>query len=233
MSTRNWSRVLGLAGTLSLHGLAVQSLVLASALHKPRAPELPGAGTNRLDTVQPAEELVAVPVDNLHGSENSDLLRQIGSLAPDIKKPSISQLLPGLPPTIDLPAEEVTAESFSQASPDATDPAVRARMFGRYIAQISARIDRAWIRPRTPVNDAAHAARLSVDVETPSSQDESFTCQVQIRQDARGFVQEVLLRECNGSAAWRHSLVVAINQSSPFGLPPFQWTDGSVRFDVF
>jgi len=30
-SIRNWSRVLGLAGTLSLHGVAVQSLVLGSA----------------------------------------------------------------------------------------------------------------------------------------------------------------------------------------------------------
>jgi hypothetical protein len=89
-------------------------------------------------------------------------------------------------------------------------------MFGRYQGQISARIERAWIRPRTPVDDSkGNATALdNAQRETP------FVCQVQIRQDPRGNVEEVLLLHCNGTEAWRHSLVVAINQSSPLPAPP-------------
>ena len=47
-----------------------------------------------------------------------------------------------------------------------------------------------------------------------------FRCVVQIRQDDKGNVQEVLLIDCNGTEAWRRSLVVAINQSSPLPAPP-------------
>jgi hypothetical protein len=33
-------------------------------------------------------------------------------------------------------------------------------------------------------------------------------------------VQEILLPQCNGSAAWLHSLVIAIQQASPLPAPP-------------
>jgi hypothetical protein len=75
-------------------------------------------------------------------------------------------------------------------------------LFGRYMGQISARIQRAWIRPRTPVEDG------------------SFSCRVQISQDRSGVVQEVALQECNGDLHWQASLIQAIQTASPLPAPP-------------
>src|SRR6202012_449133 len=93
------------------------------------------------------------------------------------------------------------------------DAAELARLFGVYTGQIQARIDRVWRRPRTPVN------AIAVD-QKPTGTDESFQCEAQIVQDAKGNVQEILLPRCNGSAAWQHSLIVAIRQASPLPAPP-------------
>ncbi|HEY1898814.1 MAG TPA: TonB C-terminal domain-containing protein, partial [Steroidobacteraceae bacterium] len=72
----------------------------------------------------------------------------------------------------------------------------------RYMGQINARIDRAWLRPRTPIGAA------------------SFSCRVRILQDAVGNVTEVMLEQCNGDTRWQLSLVHAIDSSSPLPAPP-------------
>ena len=159
-----------------------------------------------MEFVPPAEELVLVTLDGVYKGEDADLLEQIASLAPRLENPQFSTSdADNAPPSIEVASAE--PDSSSQASPDAGDPALRALMFGRYAGQISARIERAWIRPRTPVSDSA------VDGGT-------FKCRVQIRQDERGNVEEVLLLQCDGTEAWRHSLVIAINQASPLPAPP-------------
>jgi TonB family protein len=65
-----------------------------------------------------------------------------------------------------------------------------------------ARIQRAWLRPRTPID---------ADV---------FACRVQIIQDRNGTVSEVTLKRCNGDTRWQMSLVRAIQQASPLPAPP-------------
>jgi hypothetical protein len=77
----------------------------------------------------------------------------------------------------------------------------RAQIYGRYLGQINARIDRAWVRPRAPIG----ATR--------------FLCQVRIEQDAVGNVREVTLDRCNGSPVWQRSLVDAIKSASPLPAP--------------
>jgi hypothetical protein len=115
---------------------------------------------------------------------------------------------------INLPGADTETETFAQSATDLGDAETRARMWGRYTGQISARIERAWEKPRSLVNDVSK-------VRTGDGVDpDTFVCQVQIRQDNQGNVQEVLLLACNGPEAWRHSLVVAINQSSPLPVPP-------------
>lgn len=74
-------------------------------------------------------------------------------------------------------------------------------LYGRYLGQIRARIDRAWQRPRTAIG-----APL-------------FQCQVQVDQDHVGRVQEITLLECNGASAWQLSLVHAIQSASPLPAP--------------
>lgn len=76
------------------------------------------------------------------------------------------------------------------------------QMYGRYVGQIRARIDRAWLRPRTAIGAPI------------------FQCQVQIDQDRGGRVREITLLECNGDSRWQLSLVHAIEAASPLPAPP-------------
>ncbi len=75
-------------------------------------------------------------------------------------------------------------------------------MVGRYLGQIDARVERAWIRPRAPIAPGL------------------FTCRVRIVQEDDGHVQEIELIDCNGDAAWQTSLVRAIQSASPLPAPP-------------
>jgi hypothetical protein len=73
--------------------------------------------------------------------------------------------------------------------------------YGRYLGQIQARIERAWLRPRGAIGAPI------------------FQCQVQVDQDGVGRVQEVMLLECNGGSPWQLSLVHAIELASPLPAP--------------
>jgi hypothetical protein len=75
-------------------------------------------------------------------------------------------------------------------------------LFGRYIGQITARIERAWMRPRTPIDSAL------------------FACRVRITQDRKGVVQAVELVRCNGNPRRQTSVVQAIECASPLPAPP-------------
>jgi hypothetical protein len=76
------------------------------------------------------------------------------------------------------------------------------RLYGRYVSQITARIERAWVRPRTAIGAP------------------SFSCKVQLLQDTSGNVKEVTLVDCNGDSRWQVSLVRAIQSASPLPAPP-------------
>ncbi len=218
-SARNWSRVIGLVGTLCLHGLALQSALLGSGNHRPHPPVLQGAGAARIDPAAlPAEELVLVMIADVQ-KDDAGLAEQIASLGPQLKNLSIPIMIADPSAELAIGMTDNAPDGSTQVAPEAGDPAVRALMFGRYTGQISARIERAWRRPRSPVTDAPVAPPR--DSQTVNAADsETFTCRVQIRQDSRGNVQEVLLIRCNGTEAWRHSLVVAIDQASPLPAPP-------------
>jgi hypothetical protein len=73
---------------------------------------------------------------------------------------------------------------------------------GRYVGQIQARIERAWLRPRTAIGAPI------------------FQCQVQVDQDGVGQVGDVTLLKCNGDARWQLSLVHAIEAASPLPAAP-------------
>jgi hypothetical protein len=102
-------------------------------------------------------------------------------------------------PAIDLAH---AADTATVQSPEAHDAADRALLFGRYMGQVNARIERAWLRPRTAIENTL------------------FQCQVAITQDKRGNVLEVTLQHCNGDGRWQQSLVNAIQSASPLPAPP-------------
>lgn len=110
---------------------------------------------------------------------------------------------PSLRP-VSLPAPPPPAYAIDDAGEEqrvTRDEHGRGELFGRYIAQISARIERAWMRPRTPIGSPL------------------FKCHVEIKQD-HGVVKEVTLLRCNGDFRWQTSLVKGIQTASPLPAPP-------------
>jgi hypothetical protein len=208
----NRSRLLGFGGTLVLHGLAVSLLIPATVTHEKNPLDLGGVTAPQARST-PEDELVLVNIkgpekrDSESGTIHVDLRAQLARLA-------TLPIIPDQTPVIDLPDADADAENSAQSDASSGDAELRARMFGRYTGQISARIERAWEKPESPANDTRTSRAGDADDA------DRFVCQVEIRQDNRGNVQEVLLLACNGTEAWRHSLVVAINQSSPLPAPP-------------
>jgi hypothetical protein len=201
--------VIGLAGTLLLHGLALQIVVLGSRAHKNSPPEVqePGSSLNKT-----ADALVFVDLPKTAKSAD-EIYEALASVRAAIINSPIPVTHPDPSPPRDVETLALSEDKDSESSADSRDGAERARLFGIYSGQIQARVERVWRRPRTPVNDGGDSAKASNSVEY-------FRCQVQIVQDSIGNVQEILLPNCNGSVTWQRSLVLAIQQASPLPAPP-------------
>lgn len=111
------------------------------------------------------------------------------------------------------PIAATEAES-GEAALTAGDPAMQSMLFGRYTNQINARIQRAWRKPRGPIEGELDSHNERAETHT------TFRCQARISQDGVGNVTEVELTQCNGTPEWQLSLVRAIQRSSPLPAPP-------------
>ena len=69
-------------------------------------------------------------------------------------------------------------------------------------AQVQARIERAWVRPRS-------------EIGAPS-----FSCTARIEQNRWGEIAGIQLAHCNGTDRWQQSLVSAMRTASPLPAPP-------------
>jgi hypothetical protein len=161
--------------------------------------------------VDTEENLVLITLPTIANS-SQESVQYIASLPSLSKLKPVSPVDPDPPEFLNIEVLTLGEEQASQSTVNAGDGAEQARLLGIYTGQIQARIERIWRRPRTPVNDA--------DNPNVPTTDESFQCQAQIVQDAKGNVQEILLLRCNGSPAWQQSLVIAIQQASPLPAPP-------------
>lgn len=142
--------------------------------------------------------LIDASADGLHHDDPFD---QLGSLGHLLQSPLLT-----------IASPKVSLENFDfldgpKADPAATDETTgdqrgRAALFGLYIRQVQARIERAWRHPKS----------------APATG--SFACRVQISQSKRGEVREVQLLECSQDVPWRLSLVNAIDSASPLPAPP-------------
>jgi hypothetical protein len=203
--------LLGLAGTLLLHSLVLQTVVLGSRAHKIRPPEVQKPGSSLSETgAKPADTLVFIDLQSTANSDDA-IAEALASMRAEIKKTpiTVSPIDPPLPHDLKVLALNYDKDSQSADSGDGME---RARLFGIYIGQIQARIERIWRRPRTPVDQGSDSAKTGNAVDY-------FHCQVQIVQDSSDNVQEVLLPNCKGSMAWQRSLILAIQQASPLPAP--------------
>jgi hypothetical protein len=203
---------IGILGTVLLHAAFIQSVSIGSRISKPKPPESQESANAFSKSTDAGESLVTISLPAINAAQTASA-SAISSL-PDLSKMRIQSPVTVDPPELlNIETLALSEEQASNAIANDVDGRELARLFGIYTGQIQARIDRVWRRPRTPVTE---------DRASPSASDagDSFQCEVQIVQDARGNVQEILLPRCNGSAAWKRSLVLAIQQASPLPAPP-------------
>ena len=190
----------GLVASLFLHGLLLTPLLWGGGhVQKQRMPNAQGASASQHD-VKFLESMMVVFM------EESPAIREP---SPEEITPSARFLLPQ-PPIRSLARPQISAPTVTSievvderaASEADGDQMGHSMLFGRYMGQISARVERAWARPRSVPTDG------------------SFACRVQITQDEHGNVREVTLEKCTEDPQWQVSLVRAISAASPFPAPP-------------
>jgi hypothetical protein len=178
---------------------------------RPPETQEPGSSLKKL-TANPAEAFVFVDLPK-PSKATDQIYDALALIRAAIKDSPIPVNHPDPSPPRDVQTLALSEDKDSESSVDNGGGAERGRLFGIYTGQIQARIERVWRRPRTPVNDDSDSTKATNSVEY-------FQCQVQFVQDSSGNVQEILLPNCNGSVAWQHSLVLAIQQASPLPAPP-------------
>jgi TonB C terminal len=202
--------LIGIFGTLLLHVMFIGGLPFGGPLHKPKPPETQESSNAPANSSDGPERLVLLSLSPSTSATPTTVQPAISSL-PDLSKMKIkTPIAADLLESADLETLALSEDQPSSPAAGGQDGAEQARLFGIYTGQIQARIDRVWRRPRTPVNDDKSSTNAS----------ESFQCEAQIIQDVRGNVQEIMLPRCNGSPAWQHSLVTAIQHASPLPAPP-------------
>jgi hypothetical protein len=204
--------LIGVVGTLLLHALVIQSVQHGMRGTQVRRTDMPFAGIGPTAQDDSVEGLVLITLSNADSDQGS--VQNMVSSPLALSKLAIDHAAIREPPTF-LRFESLTLgeEQSSHSASTGGDGMEQARLWGIYSGQIQARINRIWRRPRTAITEGNSAKASSAPVE-------SFQCEAQIVQDAKGNVQEILLPRCNGSYAWQHSLVVAIQQASPLPAPP-------------
>lgn len=199
VSTRIRITAGGVATSILLHGLLFAPMIWGTHQRPLHTPNTQGATASRHDS-ESAQSLTVFFMDDTHAiqdpSQDEDAL-SYHLLLPEPKILLISQ--PEVPDTVPQLTDKLDSRPASEAN---GDQAGRALLFGRYMGQISARVERAWMRPRSSPGTA------------------SFACRVQITQDTHGNVEEVTLQECGEDPRWQLSLVQAINAASPLPAPP-------------
>jgi len=212
---------MGITGTLLLHALVLQSALLGTRAQRVRVPELQGPGATLAKAKsEPAETLVLLDLPRASMTDEP-LQEELASRGLAPPNTQLSLISPDSTPHVDIPPEKSDEPESSEAAIDSGDPASRAVLFGRYTGQINARIERAWRRPRSPVNtDGTSFPESVLHTSGVPPIEDTFRCQVRIIQDGRGVVQEIQVLSCNGSVAWQHSLIVAVLAASPLPAPP-------------
>ena len=201
---------IGILGTVLLHTVLIHSVSFGTGGPKPKPQEAQESADARRKSTADSDGLVLIALPPI-ANANLTAAKNLVSSLPDLSKMKIKpQINIDSHVLLDLETLALSEDQFPNTIAGGLDGAEQARLFGIYTGQIEARIARVWRRPRTQVNEE----ESSVDAS------ESFQCEAQIVQDAKGNVQEVMLPRCNGSPAWRNSLVLAIQHASPLPAPP-------------
>jgi hypothetical protein len=175
---------IGVIGTLLIHALILPTAYIGSHWTKVPPREIQEAGRFANSSADVAESLVLITLPTIANSTQQSV-QDISALPALSKLKPISPVNPDPPAYFSVEVLSLGEDQASKSTVNGGDGIEQARLFGIYTGQILARINRIWRRPRTSVNEA--------DNPKAPTTDESFQCQVQIVQDAKGNVQEILL----------------------------------------
>jgi len=198
-------RSAGIAATVIVHLLLTAPMVLGYAAHKSRTPPHDGPGSvNWASKGEQNESMILLDLST------SQIDTAETFIEPRIKSPGIKLEEPvlalvSLDPSPPSDPKSDKAEETDTSNAAAGDPAGSAALFGRYMGQVAARIERAWMRPRSAI---------AGDI---------FTCRVRVSQDRAGNVLSMQLQDCGNDDVWRKSLTSAILRASPLSAPPEPW----------
>src|SRR5262245_32821304 len=199
---RSIAPAFGACGALLLHAFVLGSLAMGwggrTAAPHPRE----GLGANAIASSEEAVATLILIEEPGVGPRDEDALEKLASHGVVLQNFRLTIVSPN--PTVDaaIDTDDQPDERAPAEDPSSGDRQMQAALFGRYIGQIQARIERAWLRPRTQISG------------------DTFECRVLVLQSSEGDVQEVTLQRCNGDVRWAVSLVQAIERSSPLPAPP-------------
>jgi hypothetical protein len=193
--------LVGLSGSLLVHALLFNWLLVGTGHAHVRKPVEVGLGADAIVANESFRSLLIL-IDASDPASTRDEPRQSPSSQGTVRQSAGLRVISYEP--IAEPAFDIEADIADDADSveSSGDPGIRARQFGIYLRQIQARVDRAWIKSRAPIDS------------------EVFDCTVTISQSRRGEVREVAMDRCHPSVAWQLSLVRAIERASPLPAPP-------------
>jgi TonB C terminal len=191
--------LVGVVASVALHALLLAPVLFGGGLHH-HIPDARGTAANE-DRPGADGALIVELISEVDGSSTASAQTPpIVSLLPSVSTSIPPNAADRVPPP-ELPDIETDRDARSSAAAPG-DESLAAQLYGLYVHQISARIERAWMKPRMPIGA------------------EVFSCQASILQDRAGQVREVTLNDCNGDERWKSSLVSAIRTASPLPAPP-------------
>ena len=191
----------GLASVL-LHALLFAPVLMGTTAHKTPLPRRQDAISTVVGSSEESAMTVIIIEESDPGAKAGATTAELASLLSAESAILAPVPVPDLgPPPALVQSDDSSDEQHPTNTAGESDPG-RALLLGRYVGQITARIQRAWIRPRTPI-----ASDL-------------FACRVRIVQDRSGNVMEIERARCNGDVRWQTSLVAAIQSASPLPAPP-------------
>lgn len=206
-NAKPWTLWIGAAFvTLAIHSLFIGSLILGTGHRRPEVkPMTEGLSFSALGSDD--GQLVSAML-MMHSSQTAttDLQDDDESvyavLAQKQAQTQVDASLAGISQDLsDLSDNHPTDDHADNAATPDGNGADAVMLFGRYLGQIKARIERAWTYPDAPTHV-------------------SFRCRVQILQGRHGEVREVTLQRCDNDPRWQLSLVRAIQTASPLSAPP-------------
>jgi hypothetical protein len=192
----------GLLASVSLHVLVVQAIVGGISARPHSNPTREGLGANVFGVPTEAVTTMFFVEDSSAAHSANEAMDEIASAGKLVQSLHVTIVSPD--PSLDAAFRELEQDEHGAPRKEESlaEREAKAALFGGYLAQIQARIERAWMRPRSPIGA------------------DLFSCRLQIRQGPSGQVQEITLEECVGDSRWQLSLITAIQRASPFPAPP-------------